>query len=927
MAREGIRIIRARVNNLQNVTLTIPRNKLVVITGLSGSGKSSLAFDVVYAEGSRRYLKGLSSYARQFLEVSGKPDVDKIENLSPTISIDQKSISRSPRSTVGTLTEIYDYLRILYAKVGVPYCPHCQLPMGRKSHQEILKELLALPDKTSVMILARVKPEQKSVHDILKSISQLGYARARIGEKVILIKDALLISEEKLNGNVEIVIDRIVLQSDKPDKERLIDSIETAFKVGKGFMAVCLNKTKTQIYNQDFVCSNCYFKISQITPKHFSFNSPEGACSHCSGLGVVQELDEKLVVMNKKLSLDEGAILPLAKIRGRLGKQDNYLEKLKKIGAQKGFTLREPLKNISADNLRIILYGWGKKTDKLFFEGVLSLINEKYKNTNSLSLRSEIEKYMLKKTCSACQGKRLKKEYLSVLVAGKSIDEIVNLDIDSFLLFWKEKKFNNKQKKIAQPLIKEMLLKAQALKNVGLEYLTIARGADSLSGGEGQRIRLATQLNSELSGVIYVLDEPTLGLHSRDTQKLIVTMRNLQKEGNSVLVVEHDREVIQKADWIIDMGPGAGEEGGKIIFEGDQKKLKVAHTSTAYFLKQEEKIVAPKNASSQKTDKNLEIIGAREHNLKNLTVKIPLEKLVVVTGVSGSGKSTLVTDILARALAKHFFRAKTLPGKHQKIKGLKFIKKVININQTPIGRTPRSNAATYTGIFSLIRELFANTEEAQKRKYGASRFSFNMKGGRCEDCQGGGTKKIEMHLLPDMYIQCETCQGTRYNQKTLDIEYQGVNIAQVLEMSVSYAHQFFKKTPLIAEKLKTLEEVGLGYLKLGQSATNLSGGEAQRIKLATELARKSMGKTLYILDEPTIGLHFEDVRKLLIVLKALVKKGNTVLVVEHNLDVVRQADWVIDLGPEGGVNGGELVYAGSVVGLKKCQHSWTGKYL
>ncbi len=927
---EGIRIIGARVNNLQNISLTIPRNKLVVITGLSGSGKSSLAFDVVYAEGSRRYLKGLSSYARQFLEISGKPDVDKIENLSPAISIDQKSISRSPRSTVGTLTEIYDYLRILYAKIGVPYCPHCQLPMERKNHKEILTELLSLPDKTHLMILARIKSEQKNIHDTLKNINQLGYVRARIGERVMLIKDALLISEKELTGNVEIVIDRIVLQADNPDKERILDSIETAFKVGKGFMAVCIDKTKTQIYNQDFVCSNCYFRIDKITPKNFSFNSPEGACSHCSGLGVVQELDEKLIIPNKKLSLAEGAILPLAKNSGRLGQVENYLATLKKIGFQKGFSLQEPLKNISADNLQIILHGYGEKGDELFFEGCVNLINKKYKATTSLSLRAEIEKYMLKKTCSSCQGKRLKKEYLSVLIARKSIDDMVNMDVDSFLNLWKEfkkEKLSARQKKIAEPLVKEIIIKTQALKNVGLEYLTIARGADSLSGGEGQRIRLATQLNSELSGVIYVLDEPTLGLHTRDTQKLIVTMRNLQKEGNSVLVVEHDREVIQKSDWVIDMGPGAGEEGGKVIFEGDQEKLKKAHTSTAYFLKRKGKIVVEKKTAQRMSDEKLEIIGASEHNLKNLDVSIPLKKLVVITGVSGSGKSTLVTDILAKALAQHFFRAKKIAGKYKRIEGLNFINKVINIDQTPIGRTPRSNAATYTGVFSLIRELFAETEEARKRKYKASRFSFNMRGGRCEDCQGGGTKKIEMHLLPDMYIQCETCQGTRYNQKTLDIEYHGVNIAQVLEMSVVYARQFFKKSPLIAEKLRILEEVGLGYLKLGQSATNLSGGEAQRIKLATELARKSMGKTLYILDEPTIGLHFEDVKKLLTVLEALVRKGNTVLVVEHNLDVVRQADWVIDLGPEGGERGGEIVYAGEVAGLKKCQRSWTGKYL
>lgn len=928
--QDKIKITGARVNNLKNINIAIPRNCLVVVTGLSGSGKSSLAFDVVYAEGSRRYLESLSSYTRHFLEISGKPDVDKIENLSPAISIDQRSISRSSRSTVGTLTEIYDYLRILYTKIGEPYCPNCLLPMKRKSNQEILKDILNLPDNTQLAILAPIKRgEEKNVRNILKNISQLGYARARVGGKIMPITDTFLISEKDLKGDVEIVIDRIILEKDNLDKERILDSIETAFKVGKGFMAVCVNNTNSRIYNHDFVCSHCHFRIPQITPKHFSFNNPEGACPHCSGLGIIQELDENLIIPNKNLSLAEGAVLPLVKFGSHLDGQEDYLDILEKIGEKKGFSINEPIKNIAKNNLDIILYGFGKKQDKLFFTGIISLIKKKYKGMAPFSSHSEIEKYMLEKTCPVCLGKRLKREYLSVLISGKSIDDLVKMDIDSFLAFMetlRQEPLSLAKKKISVPLIKEIILKALSLKNVGLEYLALFRGANSLSGGEGQRIRLATQLGSELSGIIYVLDEPTLGLHSRDTKKLIVTMQALQKAGNSLLIVEHDKDIIEKADWIVDMGPGAGEEGGKVVFEGDIKKLKASNTATAKFLNGKEKVAPFKKQRSIST-KNIEIIGASEHNLKNINIKIPLERFVVIAGVSGSGKSTLVSDILARALSQYFFKSKTVPGKHKKIKGLNLINKVININQAPIGRTPRSNAATYTGVFSLIRKLFASTEEAKKRGYNASQFSFNMKGGRCEDCQGCGTKKIEMHLLPDMYTKCKTCQGTRYSQKTLDIEYRGVNIAQVLEMSVSYALRFFKNSPLIVEKLKTLEKVGLGYLKLGQSATNLSGGEAQRIKLATELARKATGKTLYILDEPTIGLHFEDVRKLLLVLDTLVKKGNTVLVVEHNPDIIKYADWVIDLGPEGGKHGGEIVYAGNPAGLKKCKKSWTGRYL
>ena len=940
--RDKIIIKGARINNLKNIDVDIPRNKLVVITGLSGSGKSSLAFDVVYAEGNRRYLEGMSSYARQFLDVGAKPDVDKIENLSPTISIDQRSLSRSSRSTVGTLTEIYDYLRILFAKIGVPHCPKCGTPMLREGRQEILDEILALPDNTQISVLAKVKEDGKSSKEILRSIMQLGFARVRFNGKIMLVADALLAVGEKVGVSIEIVVDRLMLKQKQPDRERILDSIETALKLGWGTLIISVDNTVDRFYNRDFLCHICQTRVNEITPHHFSFNNPEGACLHCAGLGVIREVDADLVMPNKNLTLAEGAILPWSKSNGRLGGNGNYLNILRALGEQYNFSINEPVKNISAEALRIIFYGPEEKEvvirqrDSLgvvkevanVFEGVVPMLKKKYAEATSDYVRNDLEKYLLEKTCSICLGKRLKEEYLSVLINGKSIDDMVNLNLKNFDDFLQSLRSGEKsvKKEIALPLLKEMKQKNDALINVGLEYLSLSRGANSISGGEAQRIRLATQIGSELMGITYVLDEPSIGLHNRDTEKLIKTMQALKEGGNSLIVVEHDSDIIRQADWIIDMGPGAGEEGGRIIFEGDLKSLLRANTSTAQYITGKKQVVEKKRYRKGNR-KSLEILRASEHNLKNINAEIPLGKFVTITGVSGSGKSTLVSNILAKALSKHFFGAKEMPGRHNKIKGLNNIDKVININQAPIGRTPRSNAATYTGVFSLIRDLFASAEEAKNRGYVPSRFSFNMRGGRCEVCQGDGTKKIEMYLLPDMYVKCEVCSGTRYNQKTLDIEYQGVNIAEVLDMSVSYALRFFKKSPLIVEKLRTLEEVGLGYLRLGQSATNLSGGEAQRIKLATELARKSTGRTLYILDEPTIGLHFEDVKRLLHVLDALVDKGNSVLVVEHNIHVVKNSDWVIDLGPDGGDKGGEIVYAGTPDKLKKVKRSWTGKYL
>jgi excinuclease ABC subunit A len=927
--RSQIIVRGARVNNLKNIDVEIPRDKLVVITGLSGSGKSSLAFDAIYAEGNRRYLEGMSSYATQFLDVSAKPDVDKIENLTPTISIDQKSIARSPRSTVGTLTEIYDYLRVLYAKVGVPHCPHCKTPLEKITNSEVLDDILDSPDKTNIAILAKLNGKDQNLKERLKSVSQLGYARIRLRGKIMSLTEALSQNEVENDEpcSAEIVIDRIVLNKKNPDRERILDSIETAFKLGKGMAVVAKDNEAEKIYNRDFVCKKCFFEVADITPKHFSFNSPEGACQHCSGLGVIKEIDEDLLIPSKNLTLAEGAILSWNKSGGRSSVLSSGNNILKMLGDKYGFSIDIPVKKISREHLNIVLYG--SNDPKIIFEGVIPTMKKKYEELNSNYLRSEIEKYMIEKVCPLCLGKRLKGEYLSVLVAGKSIDQVVDLSLVEFSCFLEELEKTNlssAKKNIILPLIKEMKGRSAALQNVGLGYLSLSRSANSISGGEGQRIRLATQIGSELSGITYVLDEPSIGLHNRDTEKLIATMEELREAGNSLITVEHDEQIIRRADWVIDMGPGAGEEGGEVIFSGDLPKLLKSKTITAQYLNGKMH-VGDKKKARKGSGKFIKILGATEHNLKDIDVSLPLGKFISLTGVSGSGKSTLVTDILSKGLAKHFFNTKETPGKHKKITGMENIDKVISINQSPIGRTPRSNAATYTGVFSLIRELFADTEEAHTRGYDASRFSFNMKGGRCEDCQGEGKKKIEMHLLPDVYVPCETCNGAKYNQRTLEIEYRGVNIAQVLDMSVSYAHVFFKNSKLVTEKLATLERVGLGYLKLGQSAVDLSGGEAQRIKLATELARRATGKTLYILDEPTIGLHFEDTRKLLGVLDALVDKGNTVLVVEHNVDVIRNSDWVIDLGPEGGTGGGEIVLEGTPMELKKCKKSWTGKYL
>ena len=942
MAKKNNNIIikGARVNNLKNIDVEIPRDAFVVITGLSGSGKSSLAFDTIYAESNRRYMESLSSYARNFMESLGKPDVDAMYHLSPAIAIDQKSISRSPRSTVGTLTEVYDYLRVLFAKIGIPHCPRCKKILRRKTSQEILSEVLLFPDNTFFIFLAKLPQTlKKTEKEALKQVEQWGYARVRFHGQIMLIDEALPHASDMLLSEMDVVVDRLVLSAEKPDKERLLDSIETAFKLGHGSLTLSVNEKEEYWYSQEYVCHECDMHLPELTPAIFSFNSPEGACVVCAGLGVKLELDPELIIPNKNLSLLEGAVRPWNKTSEGRQVQTGQLATLQEVSERVGFSMEEPLKKLSAKHLKILLYGecvavnhadvLKSSPEKTFFHGIIPLLGKKYKETKSEHLKKEIEKYMLVQTCPSCQGRRLKQESLSVLINDKSVYDFSALSVSEFRLQLKEmlsQAIIKDLKNAMTTLVKEMDMRMEAVEKVGLGYLEISRGAETLSGGEAQRIRLAIQMKSDLTGILYVLDEPSVGLHSRDTEKLIYALQSLKDNGNSLVVVEHDPLLMAASDWIVDMGPGAGREGGEVIFSGTPKKLWQSKSLTGLYLSGKQS-VSSANRKPRSVKKCLTIIGASEHNLKNIDVRIPLETFVAISGVSGSGKSSLVKDILSKSLTKHFYQTRIQVGAHKSLQGLQYIDKVITVNQAPIGRTPRSNAATYTGVFSPIRDLFAETAEAKKDGYDASHFSFNMRGGRCEVCQGGGVRKMEMYLLPDVYIMCEECQGTRYNAKTLAIEYRGMNISQILNMTVSEARSFFCDHALIQEKLRALDEVGLGYLLLGQSATALSGGEAQRVKLATELARKSTGKTLYILDEPTIGLHFEDTRKLLLVLDALVDKGNTVVVVEHNTDVIKHADWVIDLGPEGGAGGGEIVYEGVPSGLKKCKRSFTGRYI
>lgn len=926
------------MHNLKNINLKLPRNKLVVLTGLSGSGKSSLAFDTLYAEGQRRYVESLSAYARQFLGLMDKPDVDQIEGLPPAISIDQRSAPRNPRSTVGTVTEIYDYLRLLFSRTGTPHCPKCGRVVERQTIKQMTQQVLKLPVDTRLLILAPLVRDRKGEHrQVIKDARAAGYARVRVDGVIYTVDEAERLDlDRQKRHSIEVVVDRYFLEK-KPDRPRLADSLETAVNLGGGLVMIQnVDSEGEWMFSEEFSCPGCGVNLPVLEPRDFSFNSPHGACVDCTGLGTQQEIDPDLIIPNDKLSLAEGAIKPWSKS----GRSRWYDRLLRVLADASGIDMDVPVDKLDKQDLNLILQGQGVPISvhtrggvwDTTYEGVVPQLMRRYRETESDHTRMEIEQYMVERDCPTCEGRRLKPAPLSVRVGDKNVHEVVTLSIDEALVFFQElaggkvTSFGVQKQKIAKQILKEILARLTFLKDVGLGYLTLDRRAGTLAGGEAQRIRLATQIGSGLVGVLYILDEPSIGLHQRDNRKLMRTLLNLRDLGNTVVVVEHDEETIRTADQVVDIGPGAGEHGGKVIFQGTPKQLARSSTLTGKYLSARMSIEAPSHYRSG-NGKELSVVGAREHNLRNVTVTIPLGVFVCVTGVSGSGKSTLIDDILSRALARHFHRAKSHPGDYGEIRGLKHLDKVITIDQSPIGRTPRSNPATYTGLFTPIRELFAATEEARVRGYKAGRFSFNVKGGRCERCRGDGMLRIEMHFLPDVYVECDECHGRRYNAEALEVEYKGVAVAQVLEMTVEHALGFFHATPAIRDKLQTLSDVGLGYIHLGQSATTLSGGEAQRVKLATELSRRATGKTLYILDEPTTGLHFDDVRRLLAVLQKLVDKGNSVLVIEHNLDVIKSADHVIDLGPGGGDEGGRIVAAGTPREVTKVKDSYTGRYL
>lgn len=910
------------MHNLKNVHLELPRNRLVVITGLSGSGKSSLAFDTLYAEGQRRYVESLSSYARQFLGVMDKPDVDKIEGLSPAISIDQKSVGANPRSTVGTITEIYDYLRLLFARAGVPHCPQCGRPVSRQTPTQIVDRIIKLEKGKEIAVLAPVIRDKKGEHKhIIEHIAHAGYVRVRLDGDIMSIDEARGVALDKYKKHtIEAVVDRVVVEQGM-DRARLADSVETALKIGEGLLTVAEEGKEDMLFSEQFACAQCGISLPEIEPRSFSFNSPHGACSVCAGLGKKLKVDPALLIHNPRLSIAEGAIKPLQP--GGFNPLWNALEEL---SHELKFSLQTAVAELPTSVKDIILYG----SPTHHFEGIIPSLERRWADTDSDWIRSEIEKYMVVEKCAGCGGRRLKKEMLAVLFHQKNISEIAALSVGDCRTYFSEIKLSASEQKITGQIIKEILNRLQFLQNVGLEYLSLDRESETLAGGEAQRIRLATQIGSRLVGVLYILDEPSIGLHSRDNAKLIKTLEELRELGNTVIVVEHDEETIKSADWVVEIGPGAGADGGRVVFEGTPKELMKAKSITGLYLSGK-KYAATESLKIKEKEApavhHVEIKGATENNLKNIDVKIPLEKFVCITGVSGSGKSTLVDDILAKALAQKLYQAKAIPGKHKTITGTEHLNKVIYVNQSPIGRTPRSNPATYTGAFTVIRDLFAETQEAKIRGYRPGRFSFNVKGGRCEVCEGQGQRRIEMHFLPDVYVECEECHGTRFNKEALEVEYKGKNISQILDMSVNEAFAFFKQVPTLKNILSTLVEVGLGYMKIGQSATTLSGGEAQRIKLADELARRDTGQTLYILDEPTTGLHFEDVSKLLIVLRRLVNRKNTVVVIEHNLDVISASDWIIDLGPEGGHKGGSLVAEGTPRQVSVSKKSHTGQFL
>ncbi len=946
----------AKTHNLKNINIEIPRGKLIVITGLSGSGKSSLAFDTIFAEGQRRYVESLSTYARQFLGMMEKPDVEQISGLSPAISIDQKTAPRNPRSTVGTVTEIYDYLRLLFARVGSPHCPKCGHLVEKQSPSQIVDQIAEMPKEKRIMLLSPVVRGKKGEHArVLEKIRRDGFVRMRIDGEIVSIAEEVNLDPKKKH-TIEIIVDRLVVGNTKKkykelstgekieekneDRSRLADSVEIALKNGDGLITILDADTKEEVtYSEKFICPDHGAVIEEIEPRNFSFNSPYGACESCHGLGDRMVIKTELVMPNPRLTIAEGAIIPWATMTSREGWNQRILAA---VAERHGFSMNAPIKKLTDEQRELILHGTGDEeyevkmdSDRFSgevsvkFEGVIPNLERRYKETESDFSRKQIEKFMDRETCPDCGGSRLRKEILGVTIDTKNIIDATEMSVAQARKFFVAlpKKLSKRNQEIARLILAEIENRLGFLEDVGLTYLTLSRSANTLSGGEAQRIRLATQIGSKLQGVLYVLDEPSIGLHQRDNDRLITTLRGLQEVGNTVIVVEHDEEMMRSADWLIEIGPGAGSSGGEVQAEGTYKNfIKDPKSTTARYLSGKESIITPKKRR-RGNGKKLKIKNARENNLKNVNVEIPLGKLIGITGVSGSGKSSLINRILAPYLLNELNRADQSVGMVDRIDGIGALDKAIVIDQSPIGRTPRSNPATYTGVFTDIRELFATTPEAKLRGYKAGRFSFNVKGGRCESCQGDGIVKIEMHFLPDIYVPCDVCQGKRYNAEALEITWRGKNISDVLHMTVEEAHKFFAAIPLVQRKLETLEKVGLGYVQLGQSATTLSGGEAQRVKLATELSKRSTGKTFYILDEPTTGLHFDDIKKLLVVLNALVDSGNTVLVIEHNLDVVKSCDHLIDIGPDGGNKGGEVIAEGTPEEVAKVKKSFTGKYL
>lgn len=932
--KEKIIVKGAREHNLKDVTIEIPRDQLVVITGLSGSGKSSLAFDTIYAEGQRRYVESLSAYARQFLGQMDKPDVDYIEGLSPAISIDQKTTSRNPRSTVGTVTEIYDYLRLMFARAGRPHCPKCGKPIAQQTVDQMVDQLLKLPDRTKILVMAQVVRAKKGEHQkILDTVRKDGYVRVRIDGEIQDLNEDIKLARTKKH-TIEVVVDRLVIREGV--EQRLADSLETSLELGEGIAVVQVVEGEEMMFSQNFACVDCAVSLPEIAPRMFSFNNPFGACPDCSGLGNHMEFDMDLVLPDPNLKFIEGVFAPLSK------NVNSYaMCQLDAVLQKYGYSLENTWSELEEKVKELILHGSGEEKFKYHyenmygeykeyhspFEGVLPMLKRRYSESNSDAQREEYEGYMSAKVCPACKGARLKPETLAVKVGGRSIHEVTRLTIAECRDFFTGLELTERERLIAQQILKEIHARLGFLLDVGLDYLTLDRAAGTLSGGEAQRIRLATQIGSGLVGVLYILDEPSIGLHQRDNNRLLATLQHLRDVGNTLIVVEHDEDTMYAADHIIDIGPVAGAGGGYVVAQGTVEEIKAQEGSiTGQYLSRKKYIPVPEKRRKP-NDKWLEIVGAKENNLKNITVKIPLGVFTAVTGVSGSGKSTLVNEILYKGLASKLYTRCGKPGQHKEIRGREHIDKIIEIDQSPIGRTPRSNPATYTGLFDLIREAFSQTSESKVRGYKPGRFSFNVKGGRCEACHGDGIIKIEMHFLPDVYVPCEVCKGARYNRETLEVKYKGKTIADVLDLVVDAALEFFKNIPKLERKLKILQDVGLGYIKLGQPATTLSGGEAQRVKLATELARRSTGKTLYILDEPTTGLHTADIHKLLEVLQRLVEGGDSVVVIEHNLDVIKMADYVIDLGPEGGSRGGTVIAKGTPEQIAETKQSYTGKYL